>query len=196
MKRIASILILALLGCAASAQAPDVSPKIPIQVRSLFIDSPELPMRARLDIIHSMVGKSYPLGEIGTHVLQAVRDDGFAAATVTSVQLSKVMKTGNSESADVFIQLHTGALFHLQKIGFDHASVFPIEKLRAQFAIQDGALFNATAIGKGLDNLKNLYAGKGYTSFGAIPKLKYDDAQHTVVLTIDLNEGPKSGSGK
>jgi outer membrane protein insertion porin family len=48
---------------------------------------------------------------------------------------------------------------------------------------------NATAISKGLDNLKKAYGQLGYINFGAIPKLSYDDQKKTVSLDIDIDEG-------
>jgi outer membrane protein insertion porin family len=61
--------------------------------------------------------------------------------------------------------------------------------LRGTFAIKDGDWFNATMIGKGLENLKKAYGQLGYINFGAIPKPIYDDQKKTVSLDIDIDEG-------
>jgi outer membrane protein insertion porin family len=61
--------------------------------------------------------------------------------------------------------------------------------LRATFAVKDGEWFNATLIGKGLENLKKAYGQLGYINFGAIPKPSFDDAKKTVSLNIDIDEG-------
>jgi hypothetical protein len=46
-----------------------------------------------------------------------------------------------------------------------------VKALRATFAVKDGEWFNATLIGKGLENLKKAYGALlGYINFGAIPK--------------------------
>ena len=49
--------------------------------------------------------------------------------------------------------------------------------------------FNATAISKGLENLKKAYGQLGYINFGAIPKLSYDEQKKTVSMDIDIDEG-------
>ena len=64
-----------------------------------------------------------------------------------------------------------------------------IKALRATFPIKDGDWFNATAVGKGLENLKKAYGALGYINFGAIPKPTYDDQKKTVSMDIDIDEG-------
>jgi outer membrane protein assembly factor BamA len=44
-------------------------------------------------------------------------------------------------------------------------------------------------IGKGLENLRNLYGSKGYANFVAIPKPQIDEARHIIWLVIDVDEG-------
>ena len=68
-------------------------------------------------------------------------------------------------------------------------AVTNLKALRGTFAVKDGDWFNATAIGKGLDNLKKAYGTLGYINFGAIPKLSYDDQKKTVSMDIDIDEG-------
>jgi len=54
---------------------------------------------------------------------------------------------------------------------------------------KDGELFNATAVGKGLDNLRKAYGSLGYINFTAVPTPRIDDAKHLVFLDIDIDEG-------
>jgi hypothetical protein len=64
-----------------------------------------------------------------------------------------------------------------------------VKALRSTFAIKDGDWFNATVIGKGLENLKKAYGQLGYINFGAIPKPIFDEQKKTVSLNIDIDEG-------
>ena len=64
-----------------------------------------------------------------------------------------------------------------------------MKALRATFAVKDGDWFNATLIGKGLENLKKAYGQLGYINFGAIPKPTFDEQKKTVSLDIDIDEG-------
>src|SRR3984885_6733927 len=64
-----------------------------------------------------------------------------------------------------------------------------VKALRAQFPTKDGEFFNATAVGKGLENLRKAYNSLGYINFTAVPTPRVDDAKHEVFLDIDIDEG-------
>ena len=61
--------------------------------------------------------------------------------------------------------------------------------LRAQFPVKDGDWFNATGIGKGLENLHKAYGQLGYINFVGIPTPTVDEAKKIVSLNIDIDEG-------
>jgi outer membrane protein insertion porin family len=86
--------------------------------------------------------------------------------------------------------IEEGGRYRLGNIVFTgNKAVTNARALRATFVIKDGEWFNATAISKGLDNLKKAYGQLGYINFGAIPKLSYDEQKKTVSLNIDIDEG-------
>jgi len=68
-------------------------------------------------------------------------------------------------------------LLHWQQGGAQHPG------LRSTFAVKDGEWFNATMMGKGLENLKKAYGQMGYINFGAIPKATFDEQKKTVTWT-------------
>jgi len=91
---------------------------------------------------------------------------------------------------DILLPVEEGARYRLGSITFTgNKAVTNVKALRATFAIKDGDWFNATVIGKGLDNLKKAYGQLGYINFGAIPKPVYDEQKKTVSLSIDIDEG-------
>ncbi|HEX8810771.1 MAG TPA: POTRA domain-containing protein, partial [Terracidiphilus sp.] len=89
-------------------------------------------------------------------------------------------------------------------------SAFAPAQLREQFYAEPGSWYNATALVRGLERIKNLYADKGYVNFAAIPTPQVDEASRTIVLNIDADEGkpvnfgslilsgqePRAGAGK
>jgi outer membrane translocation and assembly module TamA len=160
-----------------------------VKVRSLTIVGGDLPDAERQRIAHSFQGGAYPPDELAERVRQSLRDLGYCYARVETPQLSAIDEAPLPHSANVSIQVQPGARYHLGEIRFQGASLFSSDQLRRQFPIEAGSLFNATALGKGLDGLKNLYAEKGYFNFGALPKLEADETRHTVDLTIDFDEG-------
>jgi outer membrane protein insertion porin family len=91
---------------------------------------------------------------------------------------------------DILIPIEEGERYRLGTITFTGNKAVTNEKaLRATFAVRDGDWFNATLIGKGLENLKKAYGQMGYINFGAIPKPVYDEEKKTVSMNIDIDEG-------
>jgi outer membrane protein insertion porin family len=91
---------------------------------------------------------------------------------------------------DILMPIEEGARYRLGAITFTgNKATTNVKALRGTFAIKDGDWFNATAISKGLENLKKAYGGMGYINFGAIPKPVYDEQKKTVSLVIDIDEG-------
>src|SRR3984885_32442 len=91
---------------------------------------------------------------------------------------------------DIRIPVEEGPRYRLGGVTFTgNAHVQNVKALRAQFPTKDGELFNATAIGKGLDNLRKAYGSLGYINFTAVPTPRVDDAKHEVFLDIDIDEG-------
>jgi hypothetical protein len=89
----------------------------------------------------------------------------------------------NSAALGDVIELANGVTFTGNK------AVTNVRALRASFILKDGDWFNATLIGKGLEQLKKSYGQLGYINFGAIPKPVYDEQKKTVSLQIDIDEG-------
>src|SRR6201996_4781179 len=91
---------------------------------------------------------------------------------------------------DIRIPVEEGERYRLGGVTFTgNAHVQNVKALRSQFPTKDGEWFNATAVGKGLDNLRKAYGSLGYINFTAVPTPRPDDAKHLVYLDIDIDEG-------
>jgi outer membrane protein insertion porin family len=91
---------------------------------------------------------------------------------------------------DIRIPVEEGERYRLGGVTFTgNTHVQNVKALRAQFPTKDGEWFNATAVGKGLDNLRKAYGSLGYINFTAVPTPRIDDAKHLVYLDIDIDEG-------
>jgi outer membrane protein insertion porin family len=132
-------------------------------------------------------------------VRQAYRDKGYANAAIETPQ-TRIRDEGglnwftfrprHGKRIDILMPVEEGGRYRLGTITFTgmKAPINP-KALRASFAIKDGDWFNATLIGKGLENLKKAYGTLGYINFGAIPKPIYDEQKKTVSLQVDIDEG-------
>jgi outer membrane translocation and assembly module TamA len=169
--------------------AQNSTPPVPVQVRSLTIISASLPEEDRQRIVHALRGGTYVPEELAERVRQYLRDAGYYNARVEALQLSALKKSQDGRSADFTTEVNPGPLYALGGITFEGAKVFTSDQLRSQFSSKTGEHFNATEIGKGLENLRKLYGSKGYANFVAIPKPQIDEARHIIGLVIDVDEG-------
>jgi outer membrane protein insertion porin family len=132
-------------------------------------------------------------------VRQVYRDRGYANAAVEQPR-TQIRDEGGlnwftfrprkGKRIDILLPIEEGARYKLGTITFSGINPrFNPKALRALFPIKDGAWFNATAMGKGLDNLKKAYGSQGYINFGAVPTPTFNDQKRTVSWNIDIDEG-------
>ena len=142
---------------------------------------------------------SSKLEEDSERVRLAYRDKGYANAAVEEPK-TQIRDEGGlnwftfrprkGKRIDILMPIEEGDRYRLAAINFTgNKAVTNVKALRATFPVKDGELFNATAINKGLENLKKAYGQLGYINFGAIPKLSYDEQKKTVSMDIDIDEG-------
>ncbi len=153
-------------------------------------------------IFEDLFAKTYDaskLEEDSERVRQAYRDRGYYAAAVEDPKTQIrdqgglnwfTFRPNKGKRIDILMPVEEGARYRLGTITFTgNKAVRNARALRATFEVKDGDWFNATLIGKGLDNLKKAYGQLGYINFGAIPKPVFDEAKKTVSLQIDIDEG-------
>ncbi len=139
------------------------------------------------------------LEEDTERVRQAYRDKGYANAAVEEPK-TQIRDEGGlnwftfrprtGKRIDILLPIEEGGRYRLGTITFSgNTHITNVRALRATFPIKDGDWFNATAMGKGLDNLKKAYGSLGYINFGAIPRPTFDDQKHVVSWNIDIDEG-------
>jgi outer membrane protein insertion porin family len=153
-------------------------------------------------IFEDLFAKTYDaskLEEDTERVRQAYRDKGYSNAAVEEPRTQIrdqgglnwfTFRPNKGKRIDILMPIEEGGRYRLGSITFTgNTAGRNLKALRGTFAIKDGDWFSATAISKGLDNLKKAYGGMGYINFGAIPKLSYDEQKKTVSLAIDIDEG-------
>jgi len=158
-----------------------------------------IPYSIFLEDIFPQTFDASKLEEDTERVRQAYRDRGYANAAVEQPKTQIrdegglnwfTFRPNKGKRIDILMGIEEGGRYRLGGITFTGNKAVSNEKaLRSTFALKDGDFFNATAIGKGLDNLKKAYGTLGYINFGAIPKLNYDDQKKTVSMVIDIDEG-------
>lgn len=159
------------------------------EVRRIRIIAKGLPPGLSKKIGHAIRGKLCFPDEIQERVRQGFRDLGYEEARVDKPKFAPLNEPWAFSVCDVSVHALPGARYLLGAIQFKGNSAISAEELRGKFAIEKGGLFNASAVGEGLDSIRRLYLSKGYINMGAIPKIETDELRDTIILTVDIDEG-------
>jgi outer membrane protein insertion porin family len=158
-----------------------------------------LPHSIFLEGVFARTYDASKLEEDADRVRQAYRDKGYFRAQVSD-PLTHIRNEGGlsfftfrpkkGKRIDIRMPIEEGERYRLTAITFTgNTKMTNTHALRAQFAMKDGDYFNATLVGKGLENLRKAYGQLGYINFAAVPSPKVDDANHTITLDVDIDEG-------
>ncbi len=189
-------LMLVLLGAlAALAQAPPCfrskySAEWPINVRRVELrDGNQLSSHDKSSIVRELKRECdcWPcaLGdEVGEQIREMYQWYGYFQA-VAEVD---IRKTGYDSYA-IVARVQEGPLYRLNQLEFQRAHAFPLSQLRQLFSLNSGEPFDTRKVHDGLEALRRLYTTSGYINFTAVPETSVDPASHTILLSIDLNEG-------
>jgi outer membrane protein insertion porin family len=158
-----------------------------------------IPYSIFLENLFAQTFDSSKLEEDAERVRQAYRDKGYYNAAVEEPRTQirdegglslLTFRPNKGKRIDILMPIEEGDRYRLAGITFSgNKAVTNVKALRSTFAIKDGDWFNATVVGKGMENLKKAYGQLGYINFGAIPKSTFDEAKKTVTLDIDIDEG-------
>jgi outer membrane protein insertion porin family len=139
-----------------------------------------IPYSIFLENLFAQTFDSSKLEEDAERVRQAYRDKGYYNAAVEEPRTQirdegglslLTFRPNKGKRIDILMPIEEGDRYRLAGITFSgNKAVTNVRALRSTFAIKDGDWFNATAIGKGMENLKKAYGQLGYINFGAIPK--------------------------
>jgi outer membrane protein assembly factor BamA len=92
-------------------------------------------------------------------------------------------------------EISDGPQYKLAEITFVENHAFSSKKLRQQFPLKRGDLFERGKVASGLQSLRKLYGTQGFLDFTAIPDTKFA-SNATVNLNISIQEGPQYHMGK
>ncbi len=196
MRVLIRLLVVSFLASAGLGQPRLEKPEHCVRISKLVIESNSLPAADRERIIRLFQQKTYAESEIGERIRQALRDVGYFKAVVDEPQFSFPREGRGRGSANVTVKVRPGAQYRLGEIRFQRATVFPPDQLRNVFSQRKGDLFNATKFSVGLDDLRKLYATRGYVNMVANPVVMSDESRRTIDLVLEVEEERPYDFGK
>ena len=181
--------------CPASSSDQDTHLGPIVMIAELnFEGDLRLPSADRDQIAASLKQRTYsgkPDGvasEISERVKAAWQSSGYFKAQVRTD--ARVLTSGpDNERVAVTVHVDEGQQYRLEEIRFRNNSAINNVALRNLFPLKDGDVFDRTAIGNGLENLRRAYGEFGYVNSTAVPDTRFNEERQTISLEIDLNEG-------
>ena len=167
-----------------------------VRIHKLPIDATRLPDSDREQITRSFERLNFFQSELSERIRVAFQDLGYFKARVDEPGFSFISQTQPANDVNVSVKVDQGPQYRLGEIQFQKASQFPSDQMRAQFQIQTGDLFARTAFSRGLDQLRNLYATKGYINMVATPVVRIDESRRTIDIVLDVDEGKPFDFGR
>ena len=165
------VLVVFFLASAALGQVQPAQSADCVRISKLVLVSNDLPDADLQRITRRFEKKTYRQPEIGERIAGALRDLGYFKVVAEEVTVKP------------------GAQYRVGEISIKEANVFPSARLRSLFPLHSGDLFNATKFVEGLDNIRNLYATRGYVNLVAAPEAILDESRHRIDLVVEVDEG-------
>ena len=110
--------------------------------------------------------------EMGERVRALFQDRGYFKAEVKSLRFKPRDPLGVPKPVTLEGEVSEGPLYKLGEVMFVENHAFSSEKLRQQFPLKMGDLFERDKVASGLVSLRKLYSTQGFLDFTAIPDTK------------------------
>jgi outer membrane protein insertion porin family len=154
-------------------------------------------------VLENLFSKTYDaskLNEDTERVRFAYQDKGYFKALVEDpkTKLRDVsgihwyfpFKPYHGKVVDITMPVDEGDRYRIKEITFSgNKALSNSAALRRVFKIKDGDVFNRTAIGKGLEDLRKAYGQYGYINFTSVPETEVDEEKKLITLKVDIDEG-------
>ena len=122
------------------------------------------------------------------YVKKAYQDRGYFLAKA-SCEVAWVDDESRTHRVDLFVAVHEGPQYRLREIHWKNMTAFSETQLLAAMPIHSGEIFSRGKIVAGLEAVRKLYGSLGYSNFTCIPNTQIDEADRTIALDIDVDEG-------
>lgn len=128
--------------------------------------------------------------EIGQRVRALFQNRGYFLVEVKSVRLKAGDPLGIPKPVMMEADVVEGPRFRVGEITFSGYRAFSAEKLRQQFPLKPGAVFDRDKVAAGLESLRKLYGTHGYLDMIAIPETQ-PGSNAIMRLSLTFQEGPQ-----
>lgn len=128
--------------------------------------------------------------EMGDRVRASFQNRGYFAAEVKSVKFKAGDPLGIPKPVTVEAEVTEGPKYKVGTVTFVKNRAFTAERLRSEFPLKTGAVFERGKVARGLESLRKLYSSGGYLDYVGIPETM-PGSNATIDLTLAIEEGPQ-----
>jgi outer membrane protein assembly factor BamA len=128
--------------------------------------------------------------ELQERVRELFQERGYFGAVVKNLRIKPEDPLGIPKPATLEAEVSEGPRYKLAEVKFTDQHAFSATKLRGQFPLRKGDLFDRDKVAGGLDGIHKLYNSDGFIDFVAMPETHIlSDA--TITLSLSVEEGPQ-----
>ena len=133
--------------------------------------------------------------EMGERLRAAFQDRGYFTVEVKQLTFKPADPLGTPKPVTVEADVAEGPKYRVGEIMFLNNHTFSSERLRDEFSLKRGDVFNRDKIASGLVSLRKLYGSSGFLDYSSIPETE-PGSSGIVTLTLTVDEGPQYHMGK
>jgi outer membrane protein assembly factor BamA len=133
--------------------------------------------------------------ELGERIRALFQDRGYFTVEVKSVRIKPTDVLGVPKPITLEADVAEGQRYKLAQVKVVENHAFSAEKLRSQFPMKPGQLFERSKVAAGLESLRKLYVQDGFLDFAVIPGTEVS-SNATVLLTLTVEEGQQYHMGQ
>ena len=149
--------------------------------------------RITSDLIGSCFDKDSE--ELEERIRASFQDRGYVTAKVNSLGFKPRDPLGVPKPVTLEAEISDGPRYKFAEITFVENHVLSSDKLREQFPLKRGDLFERGKVASGLQSLRKLYGTQGFLDWTAVPEVEFA-SNTTANLNISIQEGPQYHMGK
>jgi surface antigen-like variable number repeat protein len=128
--------------------------------------------------------------EMGERVRALFQDRGYFLVEMKSVKLKTGDPLGTPKPVTMEAEVAEGPKYKVGAITFVKNRAFTAERLRSEFPLKGGAVFERGKVASGLESLRKVYARSGYLDYLCIPETT-PGSNATMDLSLTVEEGPQ-----
>lgn len=120
---------------------------------------------------------------------------GYFAVNVKSLSVKPRDPLGIPKPVTVEAEVAEGPRYKVGEITFLENHAFSAERLREEFSLKKGDVFERDKIASGLESLRKIYSSSGFLDFFCIPDTE-PSSNGTMTLKVTVGEGPQYHMGR